>query len=155
MQRIHQGSNILLPAATLLLLLLSGCTEEETLSPVALPPSLPQSMKGYELYSWKSGRAWHSTRFTLITGTHRLKTYAEITSPESVVGDDWVKITVEGLPELKATLGRLPPGASVSWTRERGLPPIAPARFRFPPRAWVREVQSYCSDRDIQLAVAR
>jgi hypothetical protein len=96
-QKAVRGSNPLLLMATLFVLVLSGCAETEPLPPVSLPQSLPQSMKGYELYSWKSGGTWC---FTLITGTNRLKTPAEIASRESTIEDDWVKITVEGVPNL-------------------------------------------------------
>ncbi len=86
MQRIAQGLYTLLLTAMLLVLLLSGCTEEEPLPPLSLPQSLPRSMKGYELYSWKSGTAW---RFTLITGTTRLTTLAELASPASIPPPTW------------------------------------------------------------------
>jgi hypothetical protein len=68
MQRIAQGQYTLLLIAALFVLLLSGCAGEDPLPTVSLPESLPQSMKEYELYGWKSGSAW---RFTLITGTDR------------------------------------------------------------------------------------
>jgi hypothetical protein len=112
-------------------------------------------MKGYELYSWKSGRTW---RFTLITGTNRLKTPAEITSPESFVRGEWVKATVEGVPALKEALDRLPPGTHVGWRRARDLLADSPApwgRLKLPPRSVVQEVRSYASDRGIELSVVR
>lgn len=153
MQRLCQSPTVLLLTATLLLLLLSSCTGEEALPSVSLSQSLPQSMKGYELYSWKSGKVW---RFTLITGTNRLKTLAEITSPESVVEDDLVKITVEGVSELKAALDRLTSDAQVVWWGEPDLSPdslIPLARLELPPRSMVEEIQSHCSVLGIQLEV--
>ena len=156
MQNNTQGPNTLLLIAALLVLFLCSCADAEPLPPVSLPESLPRSMKGYELYSWKAGRAW---RFTLITGTNRLKTLAEITSPESDVGDQWVvKVTVEGLPALKAALDRLPAGEHISWWRARGLPPGDPApqvRLALPPRSTVKKVQALCAERGIELAVSR
>jgi hypothetical protein len=155
MRKTVQGLNTLLLTATLLVLFLSGCTGEEPLQPVSLPQSLPRSMKGYELYSWKSGRAW---RFTLITGTNRLKTLAEITSPESVVEDDWVKITVEGVSELKAVLDRLPSDAQVVWSGDRDLPSgslIRPARLELPPGPLIEEIRSHSTELGIQLNVSR
>jgi len=112
-------------------------------------------MKGYELYSWQSGKAW---RFTLITGTNRLKTLAEITSRENVMEDGWVKITAKGVPDLKATLDRLPPSAQVVWWGERDLPPgsvIPQARLEFPPEQLVQEIRSHCAGLGIQLEVSR
>jgi hypothetical protein len=155
MRVTSQWSNTLLLVSALLVLFSSGCTDEGPLPPVSLPQSLPRSMKGYELYSWKSGRAW---RFTLVTGTNRLKTLAEITSPESVVEDHVCKITVEGVPALKEALDRLPSGEQVSWWEKRDLPSdslLPRARLKLPPRSLVRDVQSHCSERDIELTVAR
>lgn len=155
MRTIKVSLNTLLLIATLLVSFLGGCTEEAPLPPVSLPQSLPRSMKGYELYSWKSGRAW---RFTLITGTNRLKTLTEITLPESEVEDQWVvKVTVEGLPALEAVLDRLPAGEHVSWQGARGLSPGDPApqvRLALPPRSTIREVQAFCAERGIELAVS-
>jgi len=151
MRKTYQIPKALLLTATLLLLLLSSCTDEESLPPVPLP----QSMKGYELYSWQSGKAW---RFTLITGTDRLKTIAEITSREDVVEGDWVKITVEGVPDLKATLDRLPPGSQVVWWGARDLSPgsvIPQARLELPPEQFVQEIGSHCTGLGIQLEVSR
>ncbi|UCC62501.1 MAG: hypothetical protein JSV36_17320 [Anaerolineae bacterium] len=144
------GKTLLL-TATLLVLLLSSCTDKELLPPVPLP----QSMKGYELYSWQSGKAW---RFTLITGTNRLKTIAEITSREDVVQGDWVKITVEGVPDLKAALGRLPPGAQVVWWGARDLSTgsvIPRARLELPSEQLVQDIRSHCAGLGIQLEVSR
>jgi hypothetical protein len=44
--------------------------------------SASTSMKGYELYSWreKSSGDWY---FALLPGTNRLKTYDEITAPQT------------------------------------------------------------------------
>ncbi|RLC13753.1 MAG: hypothetical protein DRI57_15680 [Deltaproteobacteria bacterium] len=46
-------------------------------------PHLPESAKGYELYSWFSKDRWH---FTLITGTDRIKAYEEVCSDEGSPG---------------------------------------------------------------------
>jgi hypothetical protein len=140
---------------TLLVLLLGGCTGEDPLPPVSLPESLPQSMKEYELYSWKPGRVW---RFTLITGTNRLKTVAEITSPESVIGDDWVKITVEGITDLESVLGRLPLDTQVSW-RGAGHPSVDSASsktdLQIPSERLVKEIRTYCAEAGVHLEVIR
>jgi hypothetical protein len=146
---------MLLLTATLFVLLLSGCTDEEPLPPVSLPQSLPRSMKEYELYSWRSGRVW---RFTLITGTNRLKTLAEITSPESAIEGDWVKITVEGVPDLKPVLDRLPSGTQVFWrgARHPGIDSSTlEVDLRVPPERLVKEIRSHCAELGIRLEVSR
>ncbi len=103
----------------LLALGLSGCANFRGLRPAATATPaapLPRSLKGYELYSWREGGDW---RFTLITVTNRLKTYAEITAPaDTVTADGWVKITVTGVEALKAVLARLPRGENVLWPSE-------------------------------------
>ena len=146
---------MLLLAATLLMFLLSSCAEDEPLPPVSLPQSLPRSMKEYELYSWKSGRAW---RFTLITGTNRLKTLTEIASPESILEGDWVKITVEGVPDLESVLERLPSGTQVFWQEAR-RPGVdsstSEVHLRIPPGRLVKEIRSHCAELGIQLEVSR
>ena len=155
MRRIAQGLHTLLLMAMLLVLLLGGCTEEEPLLTVSLPQSLPQSMKEYELYSWKSGSAW---RFALITGTNRLKTVAEITSPESILEGDWVKIIVEGVPNLESVLERLPSGARVSWCgpRHPGVDSsTSEVTLRIPPGRVVKEIQSHCAELGIRVEVSR
>ncbi len=70
--------------------------------------ALPRSMKGYELYSWQDDDSWH---FTLITGTNRNKTLAEITSGEYYISETgWVNIHCIGKEEIKTALGKVPSG---------------------------------------------
>ncbi len=78
---------------------------------------LPQSMKGYELYSWQEGEDWH---FTLITGTNRNKTLEEITSTINVV-KGWVSVHCIGTEALESVLSKLPEGEYVFWSAGIGL----------------------------------
>ncbi|UCH87896.1 MAG: hypothetical protein JSV49_06400, partial [Thermoplasmata archaeon] len=80
--------------------------------------SLPDSMKGYELYSWQVENDWY---FTLITGTNRLKGYEEITSDEDIIKDGWVKITVRDIDSIKTILGQLPKSEEVFWIDDKWL----------------------------------
>ena len=74
---------------------------------------LPQSMKGYELYSWEEDNQWH---FTLITGTNRTKTLEEITSKEDYISESgWVKTQVVSIDAIKDVLSRLPQSESIFW----------------------------------------
>jgi hypothetical protein len=74
---------------------------------------LPNSMKGYELYSWSEDGQWH---FTLITGTNRNKTLEEIISKENYISEaGWVKVHVEGVEAIKAVLSKLPANEFVIW----------------------------------------
>jgi hypothetical protein len=116
--------------------------------------SLPRSMKGYELYCWHVSEedGWS---YTLVTGTNRTKSYAEILTPESVITqDDWVKITVRGTGSLRSALDLLPAGETVVWRGAGWLEGAPPAGDPFPDRAVVREIERYCQDRSIHLDVA-
>ena len=141
-------------AVALLVLLLCACeSEQETLRNGAEP--LPRSFKGYELYSWKSGATWY---FTLITGTNRLKTIDEITATENIEGEEWVKITAAGVPELKSVLGRLSSGTQLFWHSARRLDSgslESEYKIRRPPGRMVREVRSYCTERGLDLTMSR
>jgi len=77
---------------------------------------LPNSLKGYELYSWSEDSQWH---FTLIAGTNRLKTIEEICSGEDVISEmEWVRVHVVGADAIKDVLSQLPEGESVFWCDE-------------------------------------
>src|SRR2546423_13466191 len=58
--------------------LLFGCCQASLAQ--SCDATLPHSMKGYELYSWKSRGEWH---FSLLIGTNRLKTFSEVNSPKN------------------------------------------------------------------------
>jgi hypothetical protein len=149
---------VLLSVLLLVSLMCSCAGERVERRPTASPSPaslLPRSFKGYELYSWKSGGTWH---FTLITGTNRLKTLAEITSPENIEEGDWIKITAAGVSELKSVLARLPPGTQISWGRARQLDTgtsRSGLKLRLPPRRVVREIQAYCTELGIYLNAGR
>ena len=98
---------------------------------------LTHSMKGWELYSWKSLGQWH---FSLLIGTNRLKTFSEVSSP---------KIRVRGVRALKGRLNQLVKGEELTWSV--GLVP----RTVLPPEEIVDEVKSYCEKRGIILRLNR
>lgn len=135
---------------------LGGCGRREASQTSArqIVAPLPASMKGYELYSWRSGRAW---RFTLVTGSNRPKTIAEVTSGENRIDGAWVKITVEGVTELKAILDLLPSGVTVSWAAPNlpsGL--VMPwVRLGLPPESTIEAVELHCAQQEIHLEVIR
>ena len=57
----------------------------------------------------------------MITGTNRLKGYAEITSDGDIIEDGWVKITVRDVDSIKTMLGRLPESEAVCWIDDKWL----------------------------------
>jgi hypothetical protein len=96
---------------------------------------IPESMKGYELYSWQVQDVWY---FALVVGTNRLKTYEEVSSSET---------RVKGLEALKRELDRLPDGERVFWSDQR-VP-----NTTLPPDEMIDEIRAYCEQRGTQLDV--
>jgi hypothetical protein len=88
---------------------------------------LPAAFKGYELYAWNDQG---EVAYTLITGTNRQKTLAEITAPEPAMQDagGWVAIHGEGLGALERLLARVPAGSEVILTALDGLTPLSAAQ---------------------------
>ena len=95
----------------------------------------PESMKGYELYSW---HVQNERYFALVVGTNRIKTYEEISLPETCV---------KGLEALKSELDKLPGGEQVFWSAQR-VPSTT-----LPPDGIIDEIRAYCEQRGIQLDV--
>ena len=102
---------------------------------------LPQSSKGYELYSWEQDNQWH---FTLITGTNRTKTMEEITSGEDYISETgWVKIHVIGVDAIKDVLGRLPQSESVFWCDELHIGQTTETNLQLPPEQIKEAIEEY------------
>ena len=137
---------------------LAGCGQllQSRAAPTVWDSPLPPSGKGYELYSWpaEQGGEW---RFTLITGTNRLKRYEEIVSRENVVTEtSWVTLSVKGIENLRAVLSRLPEGETVTWISDRWLERVgAPkGKIQLTGPELIREIESYSRRLGIQLQVA-
>jgi hypothetical protein len=108
-------------------LFLSGCGTAAT--------PLPESMKGYELYSWQENDRWV---FSLLVGTNREKTIDEIKSADTVLPD------VEALISM---LEKVPSGQYVTWSSRETL--------AFPPDDILEQVEKVCRDRELTLNIAR
>lgn len=106
----------------LLGLALSGCAAAE--QPTASP--LPESMKGYELYSWEENGQW---RFSLLVGTNREKTIDEIKSADTVLPD---------VDALTSTLEKIPSGQFITWSSRETL--------SFPPDDMIQQIEQTCKD---------
>jgi hypothetical protein len=103
-------------------------------------PSTGPAFKGVELYSWSECTqcAWH---FSLLLGTNRMKTLAEIKAPSQ---------TLVGVPQLKEHLSRLPSGEQVFW--------LGPQRHRElsrPPAETIADILNFSVERNIVLAVVQ
>jgi hypothetical protein len=114
--------------------------------------SLPRSMKGYELYSWQAGEAWH---FTLITGTNRNKSPDEVTSGEDYISEvGFIKISVTDVKNLEAVVSKIPAKESVSWLADlRAEENPATIQFGLPPEETVQAVKGWAVKYGIDLIV--
>jgi len=103
---------------------------------------LPDSMKGYELYSWHQDGEWH---FTLITGTNRNKSLEEVTSGDDMVSEaGWVRIHVVGVDSIKPVLGKLMEGEEVFWLAElRGVTPEDGVDITLPTESIVDDISEF------------
>jgi hypothetical protein len=136
----------------------TACSGAETcviLTPRAGTLSLPHSMKGYALYSWRveGDPGW---RYTLITGTNRGHTWEEIAAPENTLTDEgWVKLTVDGETALKSLLDRLPAGEEIVWIGPDApqAAPIVAAHVALPDPSRVRAIQTYSDRIEIDMRV--
>ena len=124
-------------------------------TPSTLPSSLPKSLKGYELYSWKNGSDWN---FTLITGTNRSKSFDEIIAPENTLSaDGFVKISVTGIDEIKKVLGLLQSGEQIFWAG-MDLSDQVPGNtiyLTFPPQTVIDDLTRFCQQHKITLQILK
>ena len=135
------------------LAVMGGCRETSpTVGPTSSP--LPSSVKGYELYSWPEGDDWY---FTLITGTNRSKTSAEIGSQVEIIDENgWVKITVLGLQELELVLDRLPRSEQILWLDGSRLDILQESPIIvLPPDHIVEQVTQYSSQKGLNLQIIK
>ena len=114
--------------------------------------SLPSSIKGYELYSWRAGDGWH---FTLITGTNRNKKFDEIVSQEIVITENgWIKIPVHGVDGLQIVLDSVPESEHISWLDGKLVEFSNDPNFiRFPPKAIIEQVLQYSRQQGLNLQI--
>ncbi len=95
------------------------------------------SMKGWELYSWQENGRWY---FSLLEGTNRAKTVAEIRATDA---------RLEGIDGLRPALQSVAAGQSVTWW----TPSWAEGAVSFPPAEMVAQVRSLCDKQELQLQV--
>ena len=111
-------------------LLLSSCG---TTVP-AEATQLPESLKGYELYSWQESNQWV---FSLLVGTNREKTLDEIKSTGAILPD---------VDALISMLEKVPSGEYVTWASRD--------TFSLPPDNIVKQVQQICEEKGLILNLA-
>jgi hypothetical protein len=106
---------------------LSGCgaASQPTVTP------FPESMKGYELYSWQDGNQWN---FSLLVGTNREKTLQEIKAENTVL---------RGVDALTSALEQMPAGQYITWSSRETL--------SFPAEDVIEQIEKVCTDRGLIL----
>ncbi len=109
-------------------------TESATSNPLVPQPGA-ESMKGYELYSWQKESQWY---FSVLIGTNREKTLAEIQAPEA---------RLKGIEELQPLLESIPAGQFVTW--------LSRAALVFPPEEMVTQVQEICKRQGLELGIVK
>jgi len=130
----------------LILFVLAGCASATPQTGMNAP--IPESMKGYELYSWNGGGIW---KFKLITGTNRNKSMDEITSTEKTISNEgWVNYFVTGNAGLFGLLEQLPGRTFLIWnpTYNPGGNEIL---FKYPDKATIDKVGEICKAKEIEL----
>ena len=115
----------------LLAVLLSSCST--TAQPGATLP--PESMKGFELYSWQEGDQW---KFSLLMGTNREKTLDEIQSTDTAL---------DSVDALRCALETISPGQTITWSAKELL--------AFLPEEILGQVQQICTDQGLTCSIAR
>jgi hypothetical protein len=116
--------------AILLGSLLSGCGAVSQ----PTPTPFPESMKGYELYSWQDSGQW---KFSILIGTNRSKTLEEIKSAD---------VVLSGVDELTSTLKNIPSGQYITWSSRETL--------AFPPDEIRSQVELTCQEAGLILNIA-
>jgi hypothetical protein len=106
---------------------LSGCgaASQPTVTP------FPESMKGYELYSWQDGNQWN---FSLLVGTNREKTLEEIKAENTVL---------RGVDAVTSALEQMPAGQYITWSSRETL--------SFPTEDVIEQIEKVCTDRGLIL----
>lgn len=104
-------------------------------------PGSLRSFKGWELYSWKAGKCW---QFSLLNGTNRTKTCAEIKGS---------KKTLTAI-ELDAALSKLAKGEYVVWVSNKAPNVADECSLGMPPNSVANRIKSRCKKRDLILSVS-
>lgn len=103
-----------------------------------------RSMKGWELYNWKSGTDW---KHSILVGTNRIKTLEEVMqNPLAVTGTD----------SLKRLINRIPEEEWLFWIGKAWLGscwPYDSGELCLPDTLVINQIRALCKERNIQLMV--
>lgn len=132
-----------------------ACTQEnqeEKAAPETFPVALvvPHSMKGYELYSWPEGNDWY---FSILVGTNRAKTYAEVISKAP---SEIHLVTVTGIDNLKSALAQFPEYEYITWIGQGWLHSCWNSNYgnlQLPAQNYIDEIANFCTQKKLNLQV--
>ncbi len=112
--------------------------------------SIPHEMKGYEIYSWPEGNDWY---FSVMIGTNRNKTYAEVISN---IPSEIHIITVTGIDNLKLVLARFPEGEYITLIGKSWLQSCWGSNYgnlQLPPQNFIDNIAQFCTQKKLNLQV--
>ena len=127
-----------------------GCSKEPildiregmTFNPDSL--IIESSVKGWELFTWKSGDNW---KYSLLIGTNRVRKTEEIwANPYVVQGKEQLKLLLRQMPSGEEIIWRGP-----EWTQENVIDEIN--QFDIPPLLTQYDVHSFCSRNLLMLEI--
>jgi hypothetical protein len=132
----------------------AGTEECITFAPGEPTPPSPDpsgAMKGYELYSWPADGEW---RVSLLTGTDRVKTYAEVTGRESAPD---ALLTGGTVGDLLTVLDALPADVQIVWRGAGALEQIGiePHNLALPPQTIINDVVEHANETGADLIIVR
>jgi hypothetical protein len=146
---------ILFLSISVSLLLFTACHKEKMEEPADTKSDFDtlvvlHSMKGYELYSWTEGNKWY---FSVLVGTNRIKTYAEVVSntPSEIH-----LITVAEIDDLKLVLARFPENEDITWKGKGWLQSAWGSNYgnlQLPPQNYIDDITQFCAQKKLNLQV--
>lgn len=131
----------------LLALSLIACTRN---TPEPTPEPWPDSMKGWEVYSYRLEDE-AALRWTILTGTNRTKRAEEVYGTTPIERPNGARGT--GSPALEAELARFSPGSFVGWNLH---PPTLPAgiAIAWPPDEVLARIEARAREESVELHFA-
>ena len=136
--------------ALILVFTLFSCSEKEDNTPSPLgridfeTVSIDHSMKGWEIFSWPSGKDW---TYSVLPGKNSGNTY------ESVIGNP---LLVVGKDSLKMLLDKFPEQEYLFWVGEERVEICWGGNYEnisLPDERIIREIRDYCAERNLILMI--
>ena len=106
--------------------------------------SFSQSMKGWELYSLRSGNNW---LYSILMGTNRGKSYDEVALNN---------VKVIGTDSLKMLLAKLPANENILWRGTGWIPTASGDHYNLtlPDISTVNEIKDFCAQKGLIIYVS-